>query len=82
MGRNFPSYRSYLQTLIRDVERIKALVKDKRLVNALDDVIDFLMNESGAISASSNYIVTQLILLVAKVLTEVKENARGDHTRC
>ncbi len=80
MGRNFPSYRSYLQTLVSDVEKVKKLVKDKRIADALDEVVDFLIRESGSISASQNYVVMQLILAIAKVLAEVRENARGNNT--
>ncbi len=80
MGRNFPSYRSYLQALVSDVEKIKRLVKDKRIADSLDEIVDFLIRESGSISVSQNYIVMQLLLVIAKVLAEVKKDDGGDNT--
>jgi len=82
MGRNFPSYRSYLQALITDIKRIKKLIKNEELINALDDIMEFLVDESGAIGASQNPIVMQLILLMAKILAEVRSNAGGNNSRC
>ena len=82
MGRNFPSYRSYLRTLIEDIEKVKKLVKNEELVNVFDEILEFLIDESGAISASQNYVVMQLIFLIARILVEVRSNVRGDNNRC
>ena len=68
MGRNFPSFRNLVEDIERDLKRVKRLIKDESLALALDEIVDFLNEEAGAISVSRNPILISLLLLIARVI--------------
>jgi len=76
MGRNFPSYRSYLRKLVSELERVKTAIKDKEIVHGIDKIIDLILSESGAISLSSDPKITQILILIAKLFSLVGDEKR------
>ena len=80
MGRNFPSSRGLLDTIREDLERVKRVIKDPKVSKAIDEIVNYLHSEAGAISISRNPLVTMLILLIAKLMVIVNDG--GDNNRC
>jgi len=68
MGRNFPSFRGWLEIIDEDVKRIKRIVRDPRVAKALDEIVDYLHSEAGAVSVSRNPLVAMILLLIAKIM--------------
>lgn len=80
MGRNFPSTRAWLDELRDDFKRVKRVIRDSNVANSLDEILDFLHSEAGAVSVSKNPILMQLFLLIGKLMAMI--NDRGDNNRC
>ena len=72
MGRNFPSYRTYLRRLISELQRVGRLAKDRDIANGIEKLITIMMSESGAISASSDPKIMQILVVLAKILALVE----------
>jgi len=76
MGRNFPSYRSYLRKLVSELERVKRAIKDKEIVHGIDKIMDLILSESGAINLSSDPKIMQILILIAKLFSLVGDEKR------
>ncbi len=71
MGRNFPSYRTYLRRLISELRHVERMVRDRDVASGIEKIITIIMNESGAISISSDPKIMQILVILAKILALV-----------
>lgn len=82
MGRNTPSIKRKLDSIVNELKRISKFLRDETTKSALNEVINLIYTEAGALSASNNPIIyfDILLLLVANLWGQIKalnERVRG-----